>query len=125
MSQRECGNAFLDGTVLVVWDSGWRCWRSRRQRLLLSLKSQGLRRPRLRLWLQISLPWKNLKSRFLCAKSGRGVRLFATFAALDRFFLGGFVGAGGFIVSLLLTDFKFASAFIVALSFSDVEASCA
>jgi hypothetical protein len=49
------------------------------------------------------------------------VLVFAIFAVLERFFFGGFVGRGGFIVSLLLTDFKFnASAFIVALSFSEV-----
>jgi hypothetical protein len=55
-----------------------------------------------------------------CTLSGV-LLMFAIFAALDRFFLGGFVGRGGFIVSLLLTDFKFnASAFIVALSFSAV-----
>jgi len=51
------------------------------------------------------------------------ILVFAIFAVLERFFFGGFVGAGGFMVSLLLTDFKFASAFVVALSFSDVGAS--
>ena len=44
--------------------------------------------------------------------------IFAIFAARERFFFGGLGSGGGLIVSLLLTRFKFASALVVALSFS-------
>jgi hypothetical protein len=53
-----------------------------------------------------------------------GLLVLAILAARDRFFLGGLGCTGGFMVSLLLTLFKTASNFAVALSFS-VGASCA
>ena len=119
MSWRVCGNAFLNGGVLDFEDSDLRCWMSRKRKLLLNLKNRDWRLLLLQLLLQISLPLKNLQINLLHLYWS--VLMFAIFAALDRFFLGGFVGRGGFIVSLLLTDFKFnASAFIVALSFSAV-----
>jgi len=120
MSWRVCGNAFLNEEVLGFEDLGLRRWTSRRQKLLLNLKSRDWRLLQLQLLLQKSLPLKNLHHQSLVLFIGV-LLMFAIFAALDRFFLGGFVGRGGFIVSLLLTDFKFnASAFIVALSFSAV-----